>query len=260
MLYLNQMRGGSSDYALNFNGTNQYLQSRTTAQGGLDFVQWERTQPWTFSFFSFTRQTQLINSCIFDNRLNSGRGILVEYANNTTIRIRIFSAANNYLGVDFIVNTESKNYTIIYDGSSSFNGINMYQDSILCTKSLISESLTSSITGSNSFSIGFRNTTGQNLYNGIISHISFVNYIKSTLELTEDFNNKKQSVGTGSWLLAPIEPIYNNNGSKQIKTLSTTSINNPLPNPNAFLNQQGYKLNLVNYPTTLVKGVNLIKL
>lgn len=43
--------------------------------------------------------------------------------------------------------------------------------------------------------------------NGMIKEVSFVNYIKTTAELTDDFNNGCQSQGSGSYLL-DIHPIY----------------------------------------------------
>lgn len=261
MLYLNQISQKQDEYALNFNGTNQYLKSQTTAQGGLDFIQWDRFQPWTF----FIRVKTSKSVTLYDQRIGASgenRGIAISIIDKK-LKVAFIFAGDKYLIVDTPVRDFS-NYNVItvtYDGSSTASGFSIKINDVLQTLTTTSNDPPSSIINTNkSFLVGKNPYTTLYDLNGSITTLSFVDYVKSPTELTADFNNKKQSKGTGEWLLAPIEPIYKNNGVEQIKTLSTTNINQPLPNPNAFVNEQGYKINLINYPIILVKGVDLIKI
>ena len=194
---------------------------------------------------------------VFDSRKRSdfSNGIMIRFLFGK-IECFIISSGLNRLYVN-IPATIFSTLTITYAGTSNANDINFYLDgNLISGKSILTNSLTSSITSDNNFKIFLDSFSPSRVSKGKLKHLSFVNYVKSPAERTEDFNNKKQSIGSGSWLLAPIEPIY----KEQLKTLSTTDINNPLPNPTAFTNEQGYKLNLVGYPTTLVKGVDLIQI
>lgn len=259
MLYLNQISNKKEDiYALNFNGTNQYLESQTTAQGGKDFVQWEMTQPWTM--FLYAKAPLNRTNGVLDTYGTSGRGIQILLSLNL---LQIISTSTfgdlNVGGTTSLTNVYTV-YQLTCNGDGTAGGLTFYENNVILNKSIFkNNTITGSvINANNKFKIASRSTGG--LLQGNIQHFSFVNYLKTSTELTEDFNKKKQSKGTGEWLLAPIEPTYKDNSVRQIKTLSATNINQPLPNPNAFLNEQGYKLNLVNYPATLVKGVDLIKL
>ena len=272
MLYYNQISQQSPQYSLNFNGTSQYLLSQTTVQGGVDFVQWERTQAFTlFVRFKITSYSTDSILTIFStlSTLSNFKGIFLGLVSSSkSLNLNIAASDTNRIVVNTGANTILLNTDYImqmaYDGSSNANNITIKINNVVVPYTVAFNSLTTTIIGGqNNFVLGRFFTQATNIprfLNGHIRHISFVNYVKSSTELTADFNNKKQSVGTGSWLLSPIEPTYKDDSSKQIKSLSTTSINNPLPNANAFINSQGYKLNLFNYPTTLIKGTDLIKL
>lgn len=261
MLYLNNLLVKQEDkYALNFNGVNQYLQSQTTAQGGKDFVQWDRQQPFTF-FLDITLDNTIFSNYFFSTQDDTNVGIAIGYSSSGGIA---FLIRNSNLGLEFIIPLlQSGRYIIqvVYTGNSDANSISSYIDNTLSTNTILKNNISGSIiNNSNSFTLGRLRPSVPIHFDGILNRLSFVNYAKTSAELTEDFNNKKQSKGTGEWLLAPIEPIYTDEGNKQIKSLATTDINNPLPNATAFTNEQGYKLNLINYPNQLVKGVDLIKL
>ena len=272
MLYYNQISQQSPQYSLNFNGTSQYLLSQTTVQGGVDFVQWERTQAWTiFVRFKITSYATDVILTVFSSlpTLTNFKGIFLGLvSSNQSLNLNIASSDTNRIVINTGANTILLNtdciMQITYDGSSNANNLLIKINNVVVPYTVAFNSLTTTIIGGqNNFVLGRFFTQAINIprfLNGHIRHISFVDYVKGSTELIADFNAKKQSVGTGSWLLSPIEPIYKDDGSKQIRSLSTTNINNPLPNPNAFVNEQGYKLNLFNYPTTLIKGTDLIKL
>lgn len=260
MLYYNQISQNQDEYILNVNGINQYFISQTAVQGGVDFVEWDRFQPWTF--FAELKLNNTV-TLLYNTRITNFVGIAIYYV-ASFIEV-VFHSENGIFQTrteGFVLPNSYFSLQITYDGSSIANGINFYVNNAPQNKTFISNSLAGSIINPSNrkFEIGNDSSTPNRTLKFPLKHLSFINYVKSPTERLEDFNNKKQSKGIGEWLLAPIEPIYKNDNSKQIKTLSTTSINQPLPNPNAFTNEQGYKLNIINYPTTLVKGVNLIKL
>jgi hypothetical protein len=263
MLYYSAVGGKvlpQTQYALNFNGTNQYLQSQTTAQGGLDFVKWDRQQPWTF--FVKLKAKSVNNHAVFSWNTASGNPIGLSFMFRDG-RFEVIFAAPSLLWVKSSTITSINQDTtiqIVYNGNSLASGITIIIDNTVVSNIVQSDAISGSILSNTSPSVGYWSTSFPRFFRGTINHISFVNYVKSPAELTADFNAKKQSVGSGAWLLAPIEPIYTTNGSTQIKSLATTDINNPLPNPVALTNTQGYKLNLVNYPTPLVQGIDLIQI
>jgi hypothetical protein len=151
---------------------------------------------------------------------------------------------------------------ITYNGNSLPSGLAVRFNNVAVPVLLILQNNLSNtiiVPASKAFTIGINNTLGFP-YRGTLKHLSFVNYVKSVAEMSADFTAKKQSIGTGSWLLAPVEPIYTNNFSTPIQTLSVAGINAPLPNSNAFVNAQGYKMNLIGYPDPLVLGTNLIQI
>lgn len=268
MLYYNQIGQKEDKYALNFNGSSQYLQSRTTSQGGKDFVQWDRGQAWTMMAV-ITPSSLTGAHCIYGtSNIFFERGLYC-WVNNGSVLVYMKNTAtatpNGVIYLRAFANAIASNtkvaIQVTYDGSSTVQGFNFYVNGVPITniQTLQNDLSTETIiNSSNSFILGRR--WNDLPYTGTLQHFSFANYVKSSSELTEDFNSKKQSKGTGEWLLAPVEPLYTDKLDKQIKSLSTTSINNPLPNNDAFVNEQGYKLNLINYPTTLVKGTDLIKL
>jgi hypothetical protein len=249
-------------YALNFDGVNDYIRSRTTAQDGLDFVQWERTQAWTcFIDYNpvFINSTQFIFSSVTNSDFEGLSIFLV----NGRIRVSLVHTRvppENRLDVIFDTPLVAGIVQITYNGNSLANGLAVrFNDVAVPVFSILRNILTNTIIipASKAFTIGINIPVGFP-FRGTLKHLSFVNYVKSVAEMSADFTEKKQSIGTGAWLLAPVEPIYDGTTSNQIKTLDTASINAPLPNPNAFVNAQGYKMNLLGYPNPLVIGTNLI--
>jgi hypothetical protein len=251
-------------YALNFDGVNDHIRSQTTAQGGLDFVQWERTQAWTcFIDYNpvFNSTLQFIYSSATNSDL-SGLSILLLDTNRMRVSLVHNRITNNRIDVIFNPPLVAGILQITYNGSSLPIGLSVrFNDVAVPAISFSVFNLTASIIipASKAFTIGINDPFGFP-FRGILKHLSFVNYVKSVAEMSADFTAKKQSIGTGAWLLAPVEPIYKNNFSTQIKTLSVAGINAPLPNSNAFVNAQGYKMNLIGYPDPLVLGTNLIQI
>ena len=249
-------------YAFKSDGVNDYFQSQTTTQGGLDFVQWERTQAWTcFIDYNpvFNSNFQFIYSSVTGS---NGIGLSIFLLSNNKIRVSLVHSVGpeNRLDVTFDTPLIAGIIQITYNGNSLANGLAVrFNNVAVPVLSIVRNILTQTIIvpASKAFTIGINDTIGFP-YTGTLKHLSFVNYVKSVPEMSADFTAKKQSIGTGVWLLAPVEPIYKNNFSTQIKTLSVAGINAPLPNSNAFVNAQGYKMNLLGYPNPLVIGTNLI--
>ena len=225
-------------------------------------MQWERTQPFTY----FVRIKSIVPyvaamTLFATNKTVADRGIVITMF-DTGISLDLYSGidSNRSIVIQPIPSqTEDAIIQITYDGGSSTSGMKLYYNNVLLTTYTLNiSSLTGSIINTaNSFVIGVNPFRGRHL-NGLLYNTSIVNYVKSVAEMSADFTAKKQSIGTGAWLLAPVEPIYDGTTGKQIKTLDTASINAPLPNPNAFVNAQGYKMNLLGYPNPLVIGTNLI--
>jgi len=250
------------EYALTFDGVNDHIRSQTTLQGGLDFVQWERTQAWTcFIDYTpvYTNAFQFIYSSATNSDLN-GLSILLLPDNKIRVSLLHNRLANIRLDVVFAITLDKGILQITYNGNSLPSGIAVrLNDVAVPVSSILFNNLSNTIIipASKAFTIGI-NDPFLFPFRGRIQHLSFINYVKSVAEMSADFTAKKQSIGTGAWLLAPVEPIYTNNFLTPIKTLSVASINAPLPNSNAFVNAQGYKMNLIGYPDPLVLGTNLI--
>ena len=249
-------------YALNFDGVNDQIRSQTTAQGGLDFVQWERTQAWTcFIDYNpdYISDFQFIYSSATDSDFG---GLSIFLVDTNRIRVSLVHSRSTPNRLDVIFDTPlvAGILQITYNGNSLASGLAVrFNDVAVPVFSILIDILTNTIIvpASKAFTIGINDPVGFP-FRGIMKHLSFINYVKSVAEMSADFTAKKQSIGTGAWLLAPVEPIYDGTTSKQIKTLDTVSINAPLPNSNAFVNSQGYKMNLIGYPDPLVLGTNLI--
>ena len=250
------------EYALTFDGVNDHIRSQTTAQGGLDFVQWERTQAWTcFIDYNpvFINDFEFIYSSATNSDLN-GLSILLLPNNKTRVSLIHNRITEIRLDVVFDTPLVAGILQITYNGNSLPSGLAVRFNNVAvpAISNLFNNlSNTIIIPASKAFTIGINDPFGFP-FRGIIKHLSFVNYVKSVAEMSADFTAKKQSIGTGAWLLAPVEPIYTNNLSTPIQTLSVAGINAPLPNSNAFVNAQGYKMNLLGYPDPLVIGTNLI--
>ena len=250
------------EYALTFDGVNDHIRSQTTAQGGLDFVEWERTQAWTcFIDYNpdYISDFQFIYSSATDSDLE-GLSILLLPDNKIRVSLLHNRLANIRLDVVFAIPLVAGILQITYNGNSLASGIAVrFNDVAVPVHFILRDNLTASIIipASKAFTIGINDPFGFP-FRGIIKHLSFVNYVKSVAEMSADFTAQKQSIGTGAWLLAPVEPIYDGTTSNQIKTLDTAGINAAFPNPNAFVNAQGYKMNLLGYPNPLVIGTNLI--
>ena len=247
-------------YALRLDGVNDQIRSQTTAQGGLDLVQWGFTQPFTFRVVIKDYVPQTGTRGVYDARtvLN---GILLSIADN---KVQLFMRSNaNILFVisDTVLTASDVDIAITYDGSRLASGVNFYVNDVLTTKTISSNNLAGfDNLGAIFYTIGNNNNVAGSVtfLSATIRHLSFVNYVKSVAEMSADFTAEKQSIGTGAWLLAPVEPIYDGTTFNQIKTLDTAGINAAFPNPNAFVNAQGYKMNLLGYPNPLVIGTNLI--
>jgi len=241
-------------HILNFSG--QYLESLTTTQGGLDFAGWERTQPFTFMAVIDVPSVATITQIIYDNAttasegciivmLNANGPVILNLLNRLTFPrqgLSIQTAGTILPGLNII--------QITYDGSSLAAGVSVSINNINQISNVTSNNLgTSSILNfSNKFHLGRELVAARGRFTGRIRHLSFVNYVKSVSERTADFNLQAQSVGSGVWLLAPIEPIYPDN----ITTLIT---------PNVIIqNAQGYKIVPIGYPNPLVVGTNLIEI
>ena len=242
-------------YALNFNGLTQYLQSQTTAQGGLDLVQWGFTQTFTFRVVIKDYVPQTGTRSVYDARTVIFNGILLSIADN---KVQLFMRSDlNILFVisDTVLTAGDVDIAITYDGSRLASGVNFYVNDVLTTKTISSNNLAGfDNLGAIFYTIGNNNNVAGfvTFLSATIKHLSFVNYVKSVAEMSADFIAKKQSIGTGAWLLAPVEPIYKSDGtSSQIKTLDVTQINAPEPNDLAFKNEQGYKMSLEGYGTVI---------
>ena len=97
-------------------------------------------------------------------------------------------------------------------------------------------------------------------FNGTIRNVSALDTVQTPAQIANDVATLRQNLNGANWLLAPVEPTYDGTTSNQIKTLDTAGINAAFPNPNAFVNAQGYKMNLLGYSDPLVLGTNLIEI
>lgn len=239
-------------YALAFDGVNDYLQNSV----GTPFVQWQRTQAFTFEFFLKSPVTvNGLFQSIFDSRFGANfRGVAVFITNTGRLEIQLLSTpsivaiartANSVAGATHIA--------ITYAGDSNANNINIFINGILVTKLVAANSLTNTITGTTQVTVGFRNLAGSgNLYFvGDMKEVSFTNYAKTQPEINADIAAGTQLAGTGSFLFR-LPLIYKDNGTGNIATLDSTV---PIPELAQSLNMQYF-----GYPNPLVLGTNLIEI
>ena len=244
-------------YTLKFNGTSQYLQSQSTAEGGLDFTQWSKEQSFTLFMSCDVVQGGPYAMVFSTSKTNHTIKSVTVFFYGNQVRIDIAnSSSDRAIIISNVVEAPWDTVQITCNANAVNFEVSIYINGVL-ENSPVLRSLTGTLEGGDG-----RLSISRGIYplNGQVSSVSCVDYVKTLVDIVQENTDKKQSVGTGSWLVAPIEPIYTDGGTRPIKTLSTTNINNPLPNQVAFTNTQGYKFNLINYPTTLTKGIDLIKL
>lgn len=240
------LKSQSKKSVLYLDGINDYLVSDNT------FEQWERDVPFT-AYFHLNHETKN-RTVLFDTReTTSGRGIVFFVFDDNNFGVQFTSTiSSNFLQVLCPMGSAGKKIIqITYDGSSSGSGLQIYINNELQTISITNNTLSGSITGMDNFRIGFKTLSVSTLghYRGQIIHFSIVDYIKSSTELNVDFLADKQSLGSGSWLIEPIEPTYNQNNLGQITTLDSTV---PLAtNP---------PLTILGKTPTLTLGTDLIEL
>ena len=241
-------------YALNFDGVNDYLESSA------NFTQWEKSQAFTFcAIFNCNDVTSgqvlfTLNGVFEPNRYvmqitDGAIGFQIRLAG--AIRVNVITAPIS-TGLNVVHITSSgigaNPLTEVYvngvaSGTVTFSTL-LIGDSFLLTNK--------------AFRIGRNLANFTNYFNGTIRNISALDTVQTPSQIANDVATLRQNLNGANWLLAPVEPIYDGTTGKQIKTLDPASINAPLPNVNAFVNSQGYKMNLIGYPDPLVLGTNLI--
>lgn len=235
-----------SNYALDF--SPGYLINDLSTP----FTHWERTQPFTI----FVKGAFPGNSGgqIFDTRTALWGGIyayFVDGAGLMEFRMERYntSAGSIIFRVTIPANTEI--IQIVYNGNSLVSGYTVYADGVELTKTILQDTLTSSILGgTHRFRIG-ANVLNSGLLNTYISELSILNAAQNGAAIAADVLAGTQQEGLDTFLFRALltYPTY-------IQSLNTADVNTTFP----LLTQDttAYKLNLQNYPSLLVLGTNLI--
>jgi hypothetical protein len=198
--------GGVQSYGLQFDGVNDFVISTQD-------VNWERTQAWTF-FCRYENINWAINNAntLFIFRSASGNKNLI--LGSPTLLDDFIVIMTNTSGTNQLVNRFANRSTlpsaagiiqITYSGNSLLSGVRFYIDNVERTTRGAGqvETLSASIVESGQKAVIGSVTTSGSTYltpNARLQEISFVNYVKSAGELTTDFNNKFQSIGSGDYL------------------------------------------------------------
>ena len=225
---------------LKMDGSDDYIQSNTS------FPQWDRGQAWTM----FARMQDNSGGSIYSTSDGSKgvelyRGVSGEWTVkflDGTLSLTVTTAADATYYLDVILQ-------ITYDGSSTVGGVSFYINNV-STFSFGAGSLGATIiNASNLFLIGKQSTVVANLLNTncAVQEVSFVDYVKSGVELTSDYNAGTQSIGTGAWLLN-VQPVYDT----YITTLDSTQ---------TFDTAAGttYSMDIIGKPATMSLGSDFTK-
>lgn len=119
----------------------------------------ERTDPFSISTWIKTTSVNVDDYIFGKNTGAKGYQMLLQDTNNE-IRVRLSNTtgSSNRILIDTLgVNVRDGNWhniVMTYDGSSLASGVNIYVDSILVTKSVINDTLTSTILNNTEFVIG----------------------------------------------------------------------------------------------------------
>lgn len=239
-----------TEYALNFDGVNDYLQNDASTP----FTQWERTQATTFYTKLFVTSSTL-SYPVFSTLTNNDQGILYFITNRRfSVQIRSNSGTDRLFVrmVNEIPRDELNTIQVTYDGSNDANNINIYVNGVLAPKDILTNALTASIINTqNSLYIGRLRNTDLLLYNSYILNVSFVDYVQNAAERSNDLANGFQTAPSGNFLFN-LPLIYKDNGTGNIATLDSTI---PIPEQ-----AQNLDMNYFGYPNPLVLDTNLIEI
>jgi hypothetical protein len=174
--------GGGSTESLSFNGTSQYV-------GMGNVLGYDRT-----SVFSM--------SCWFKSTL-AGRGHLIgkQYYIGYSIRLetgKIYVLlANNWTTTNWMAVQTPLNYNdgvwhhvlVTYSGSSNVAGIKVYIDGALIAMTTVRDTLTSGVTSTEPFQLGYGGyTTSRAYYAGLLDEVAVWSWELSALEAAAVYN------------------------------------------------------------------------
>lgn len=192
---------------LQFDGVNDYVISTQD-------VNWGRAQSWTmFAKYKDINWSSFPRNCFFSNATEDsnirgiGIGEITRLGAQFLVVLRNIASSNELVCRFSDANTfdTSGIIQITYNGTSLLNGVRMYVNGVEKTSRAAeqAQTLSGTITASGQKAkIGRYVTASPNLFssNTDIQEISFVNYVKSGAELTDDYNAGFQSKGIGDWL------------------------------------------------------------
>lgn len=194
-------------YALKFDGVNDRLQ-------GLGSAAINHTQDFTFfAKFRYISTNFELFSSMGRNVTNTGIGFQRWISGGALFRIFFRGgAANNFITFPTVLTSmiagEINTLQITYD--TSLVGMDRFRVFLNGIEHFRSGGSFYEFVGDNTYVVGrfYNNTTITNGYLvGTVYNLSFIDYVKSPVELTTDLDNGYQEQGTGNFILN-IHPIY----------------------------------------------------
>lgn len=230
-------------YSLKYDGINDYLQIQS-------FNQFDFNQAFTLFFNYKNLDWSLGQGKIFTS--SNGSQFFEISRSGAVLQFRM---RNTFFSDEFLVNYtyNPANFPntgilqIAYNGTpNNRNNINLRFDDNEIIGATIFSSLSGSIISVGDTYVGYRNNNPNDFFPNLttFTELSIVDYAKTVGEMTTDFNNGTQSIGTGSDLLR-IEPIYDTN---------ITDLNAP----HNFLSTDGlaYTIDILGKPAVLDLGLD----
>lgn len=195
---------GTGTYALNFNGTNQYVNLSNIA----DF---ERNDTFSVSLWFNASET----GGLIGKMLGAGtfQGWYIDVNANGFIDIYLM---NSLGGDNYILVRESTDYIdktwynliMTYDGSSTASGVKLYIDGILKSPSIQKDTLTATIKNSVNTQISGRNGSN-NIFNGSIDEVAIFYDVLTQTAVTDIYNNGVQYTYNNSWFYLDSDNTWN---------------------------------------------------
>jgi len=183
--------GGS----LSFDGVDDY-----TLLGNISQLQFERTDSFSCSCFTINKDINAVALSIIGNSQTAPgyKGWTFNFFNRSVLKsnaicLALYSiGATNYLEVQTAPNSITANLwyhvAFTYIGNSISSGINLYINGINQSTIVSSNSLTSSIKGTENLYIGSRGAGVGQYLNGNISNLQVYNRALSASEISQNFN------------------------------------------------------------------------
>lgn len=196
--------GGTETYAAGVLGQGFSFDGSTEialADTPFDF---ERTDPFSIAVWIKTTSVNVDDFIFGKNTGAAGYQMHLRTTNNE-IRVRISNAGGNRILLDTVgVNVrdgEWHHIVLTYDGSSLASGVNVYVDSIASTKSVVNDTLTSSILNNTDLVIGNEEKdVTTKFFTGAMDYVGIYDNELTSVEVADLFVNE------GLLIIAPKLP------------------------------------------------------